>query len=149
MVNWTTFCLCLAAPAAFALSAHAHGLRLQCPLRSPSSIQCHEQWPDDPHPEALAELPADMSSTSTSAAKATAEADGSKGSGSSNYVQDIAPQVLRARFVMQNWAQPSFSRVRISYERVLQKHPAVRAQCRWLDAAGQQQQQQQPKTQPR
>ena len=40
--------------------------------------------------------------------------------------------------MMQNWTQPSFSRVRISYERVLQKHPAVRAQCRWLDAAGQQ-----------
>ena len=57
MVNWATFCLCLAAPAAFALSAHAHGSRLRCPLRSPSSVQCHEQWPDDPHPEALAELP--------------------------------------------------------------------------------------------
>ena len=57
MVNWTTFCLCLAAPAAFALSAHAYGSHLRCPLRSPSSVQCHEQWPDDPHPEALAELP--------------------------------------------------------------------------------------------
>ena len=57
MVNWTTVCLCLAAPAAFALSAHAYGSHLRCPLRSPSSVQCHEQWPDDPHPEALAELP--------------------------------------------------------------------------------------------
>ena len=57
MVKWTTFCLFLTAPAAFALSAHAHGSRLRCPLRSPSSVQCHEQWPDDPHPEALAELP--------------------------------------------------------------------------------------------
>lgn len=51
----TLWCLALAAPAAFALSAHAHGSSIRPSVRSPSSIQCYEQWPDDSRPQALAE----------------------------------------------------------------------------------------------
>ena len=55
MRHWTVWCLGLAAPAAFALSVHAHGSSIRSSVRSPSSVQCYEQWPDNSRPEALAE----------------------------------------------------------------------------------------------
>ena len=55
MRHWTVWCLGLAAPAAFALSAHTHGSSIRPSVRSPSSVQCYEQWPDNSRPEALAE----------------------------------------------------------------------------------------------
>jgi hypothetical protein len=64
----------------------------------------------------LAELPSDISSS---------------GGG---YVQEIAPQALHAPFVKASWKQPSFSRARASYEQVLQRYPALRTDCTWLDA---------------
>ena len=102
-------------------------------IPAPDALALHEAFA-----RLLAELPADMPSTPKSAAAASANGAGSS---SGSYVQDIAPQVLRARFVMQNWAQPSFSRVRGSYECILQKYPAVRTQCKWVDAAESQAQQ--------
>jgi hypothetical protein len=65
----------------------------------------------------LVELPSDISSS---------------GGG---YVQEIAPQALLAPFVKASWKQPSFSRARATYERVLQRYPALREGCSWLDAA--------------
>jgi len=57
MRHWTVWCLGLAAPAAFALSAHTHGSSIRPAVRSPS-VQCYEQWPEDSRPEAQqAELP--------------------------------------------------------------------------------------------
>ena len=45
----------LAAPATFALSAQMHGSRVRPLVRSPNSIQCYAQWPNDSQPEPPAE----------------------------------------------------------------------------------------------